>query len=98
MYDIHLTRQAEKDAAKVEQSHLKQKASEVIATIRNDPFEKSQNFEELKGDMKGSYSRRLNRQHRFVYEVLPNTENKLDDSGAPFDGIVKVVSMWTHYE
>ncbi|MDR1320931.1 MAG: Txe/YoeB family addiction module toxin [Gracilibacteraceae bacterium] len=98
MYDIRLTKQAQKDAVKVERTGLKLKTVEVIKTIRNNPFEESQDFEKLKGDLKGAYSRRINRQHRFVYEVLPNDTNAKDANGKPYDGIVKVISMWTHYE
>jgi len=98
MYDVRLTKQAQKDAVKVERAGLKPKAIEVYNTIKNDPFEVSQSFEKLKGDFKGSCSRRLNRQHRFVYQVLPNTEEAKDENGNLFEGIVKVISMWTHYE
>jgi len=98
MYDIRLTKQAEKDAIKVERAGLKPKAIEIRNTIRKDPFEVSQSFEKLKGDMEGSCSRRLNRQHRFVYQVLPNTEGDKDTSGNLYDGLIKVISMWTHYE
>ena len=86
MYDIWLTRQAQKDAVKVERAGLKPKVSEIIKTVRDNPYEESQEFEKLKGDLKGAFSRRINRQHRFVYEVLPS------------DKIVKIISMWTHYE
>lgn len=98
MFDIRLTKQAEKDAVKVERTGLKPKAAEIIAVIRKDPFEDSQGFERLKGGLKGSCSRRLNRQHRFVYEVLPNTDGSTDANGEVFEGIVKIISMWTHYE
>jgi len=66
MYDIRLTKQAEKDAINVERTGLKPKAIEIRNTIRVNPLEASQSFEKLKGDLQGSYSRRLNRQHRFV--------------------------------
>lgn len=98
MYDVRFTKQAKKDAVNVKRTGLKPKADEIISTVRKDPFEDSQNFEPLKGDLKGAYSRRLNRQHRFVYEVLPNTENAVDEKGQPYEGIIKVLSMWTHYE
>jgi len=98
MYDVRPTKQAQKDAVKVERAGLKSKAAEIINTVRNNPYEESQGFEKLKGDMDGAYSRRINRQHRFVYEILPNDDNAKDASGNPFDGIVKVISMWTHYE
>ena len=98
MYDIRLTKQAEKDAVKVERAGLKPKAIEIRNTIRVNPFEVSQSFEKLKGDLQGSCSRRLNRQHRFIYQVLPNTEGAKDKNGNLYEGIVKVISMWTHYD
>jgi Txe/YoeB family toxin of toxin-antitoxin system len=98
MYDIRLTKQAEKDTVKVERAGLKSKAIEIISTVRRNPYEESQFFERLKGDLKGACSRRLNRQHRFVYEVLPNTEDAKDRNGELYEGIIKVISMWTHYE
>ena len=51
----------------------------------------------LKHDLKGACSRRINRQHRFVYEVLPNSEELKDPDGELYEGIIKVISMWTHY-
>ena len=58
MYDIRLTKQAQKDAVKVERAGLKQKAAEIIKTVRNNPYEESQDFEILKYDLKGACSRR----------------------------------------
>jgi len=98
MYDIRLTKQAQKDAVNVERAGLKPKAIEIRNTIRKNPFEASQSFEKLKGDLQDLCSRRLNRQHRFVYEVLPNSEGAKDETGTLYEGIVKVISMWTHYE
>ena len=98
MYDIQLTKQAQKDAIKVEQSGLKPKVVKILQTIRNDPYTDSDSFEILKYDMKGSYSRRINRQHRFVYDILPNTEGLKDSDGELYDGIIKIIHMWTHYE
>jgi len=98
MYNIQLTRQARKDAVKVERAGLKPKVSEIMKTVRKNPYEYSQDFEELKGDLKGTFSRRINLNHRFVYEILPNTDNEADANGDPYKGIVKIISMWTHYE
>ena len=98
MYDVRLTRQARKDAEKVERAKLKPKAVEIITTVRKNPYGNSQGFEQLKGDLKGAYSRRINRQHRFVYEVLPNDENARGANGELYEGIIKVITMWTHYE
>ena len=98
MYDVRFTKQAVKDSVNIERSGLKSKVLEMVGTVREDPFEPSQSFEELKGDLKGVYTRRINIRHRFVYEVLPNDENAVDpNSNEPYDGIVKVISIWTHY-
>ena len=98
MYEIRFTKQAQKDAVNVERAGLKPKASEIISTVRNNPYEETQGFEKLKYDLEGAYSRRITRQHRFVYEVLPGDEDLKDEAGIPYEGIIKVISMWTHYE
>ena len=98
MYKVQLSRQAQKDVIKVERAGLKSKTAQIIQTVRNNPYDESQGFEKLKGDLKGFYSRQINYQHRFVYEVLLNAENLTDAKGMPYDGIVKVLRMWTHYE
>jgi len=98
MYDIRFTKQAQKDAENVERAGFKSKAVEIINTVRQNPYEESHSFEFLKGNLKGLCSRRINRQHRFVYEVLPNTENLKNANGELYEGIVKIISMWTHYE
>jgi Txe/YoeB family toxin of toxin-antitoxin system len=97
MYDIKLTKQARKDAVNIERAGLKPKAAEIIKTVRKNPYEESQDFEILKYDLKGACSRRITRQHRFLYEVLPNTEGLKDSDGVLYEGIVKVIAMWTHY-
>jgi Txe/YoeB family toxin of toxin-antitoxin system len=80
------TRQAQKDARKLAASGLKPKAEKIIELLREDPFQKSPPFERLVGDLSGAYSRRINIQHRIVYQVLEKEK------------IVKVIRMWTHYE
>ncbi|MCL2772483.1 MAG: Txe/YoeB family addiction module toxin [Oscillospiraceae bacterium] len=97
MYDIQFTKQAQKDAVNVERAGLKPKAAEIIRTIRSNPYEESQDFEMLKYELKGTCSRRIIRQHRFVYEVLQNTEGLKDANDELYGGIIKVISMWTHY-
>ena len=98
MYDIRFTKQAQKDTEKIERAGLKSKVVEIIRTVRENPYEETQGFEKLKGDLKGAYSRRINRQHRFVYEIKPNKENIKNTSGEQYKGIVIIISMWTHYE
>jgi len=98
MYDVRFTKQAQKDALKVERAGLKPKSAEIIKVVRNNPYENSQEFEKLKGGLRGAYSRRINKQHRFVYEILQNDENLKETNGETYEGIVKVISLWTHYE
>ena len=80
------SRDAKKDANKIAQSNLKTKTLELISLLEQDPFQNPPQFEKLVGDLEGAYSRRINIQHRLVYQVL--TE----------DRVVKVLRMWTHYE
>ena len=98
MYNIQFTKQAEKDAVLIARAGLKQKAMELINVVGCNPFQNPPAYEALKGDRKGAYSRRINQQHRFVYEILSNTENLTDANGEPYKGIVKIIRMWTHYE
>jgi len=80
------TKQAQRDAKKLSASGLKPKAEELLALIADNPYRKPPPFEKLVGDLSGAYSRRINIQHRLVYEVLDE------------DRVVKVLRMWTHYE
>ena len=80
------TKQAQKDAQKLVSSGLKPKAEELLGILRNDPFRNPPPFEKLVGDLAGAYSRRINIQHRLVYQVLEQ------------ERIVKVLRLWTHYE
>jgi len=80
------TKQALKDAKKLSSSGLKSKALEILKILENDPFQKPPPFEKLVGDLSGAFSRRINIQHRIVYQVF--REKK----------IVKIIRMWTHYE
>jgi Txe/YoeB family toxin of toxin-antitoxin system len=83
---IVFTRQARRDAKKLSASHLRPAAEELLAILREDPYRSPPPFERLLGDLRGAYSRRINVQHRLVYQVLDE------------EGIVKVIRMWTHYE
>mgnify|MGYP006301321101 CR=1 FL=1 len=80
------TKQARKDAKKLAASGLKSKAQELFRLIENDPFERPPPFERLVGDLEGSDSRRINIQHRLVYQLLAD------------EGVVKVLRLWSHYE
>ena len=80
------TKHAQKDAKKIAQSNLKRKTIELISILEQDPFQNPPQFEKLVGDLEGAYSRRINIQHRLVYQVLIE------------ERVVKVLRMWTHYE
>lgn len=80
------SRQAQKDAKKLASSGLKPKAQRLLDVIADDPFANPPRYEKLVGDLAGCYSRRINIQHRLVYEVLAD------------DGVVHILRMWTHYE
>ena len=81
---VVFTKQAQKDAQKL--AALKGKAQELLAVIKDNPFQNPPPYEKLVGDLSGTYSRRINFQHRLVYEVLPEQQ------------VVKVLRMWSHYE
>ena len=80
------TRQAQKDAKKLASSNLRPKAETLLKLLREDPFTNPPPFEKLVGDLAGAYSRRINIQHRLVYQVLQEERT------------VKVLRMWSHYE
>jgi Txe/YoeB family toxin of toxin-antitoxin system len=80
------TKQARRDAKKLAASGLKGKAEELLDILARDPFQAPPRFERLVGDLAGAYSRRINIQHRLVYQVLEESRT------------VKVIRMWTHYE
>ena len=86
MYKVVFTKQAQRDAKKLARSNLKKQAQKLIMIIKEDPFQTSPPFEKLLGDLTGAYSRRINIQHRLVYQVFEEEK------------IVKVIRMWTHYE
>lgn len=79
-------KQALKDAKKLAVSGLKPKAQELLVVLASDPFQNPPPFEKLVGDLSGAYSRRINIQHRIVYEVFAKEKT------------VRVLRMWTHYE
>ncbi|MCK5875377.1 MAG: Txe/YoeB family addiction module toxin [Alcanivoracaceae bacterium] len=80
------SKHAQKDARKLASSGLKANAQELLAILAEDPFKRPPPFEKLVGDLAGAYSRRINIQHRLVYQVLEE------------ERIVKVLRLWTHYE
>ena len=86
MWTLYYTKQAQKDARKLASSGLKGKAQQLLAIIEVDPWENPPPFEKLVGDLTGAYSRRINIQHRLVYQVLEA------------ERAVKILRLWTHYE
>jgi len=85
-YKLVFTKQAQKDAKKIGSSGLKPKAQKLLNLLENDPWQQYPPYEKLLGDLSGAYSRRINIQHRLVYQILEEKK------------IVKVIRMWTHYE
>lgn len=86
IWKLVYTKQAQKDAKKLASSGLKPKAQELLALIAEDPYHKPPPFEKLIGDLAGAYSRRINIQHRLVYQVLED------------ERMVKILRLWSHYE
>jgi len=86
MYKIVFTKQAQKDAKKLSRSNLKKPAQKLLDILKEDPCSSSPPYEKLLGDLTGAYSRRINIQHRLVYQVFEEEK------------VVKVIRMWTHYE
>jgi Txe/YoeB family toxin of toxin-antitoxin system len=80
------SKHAQKDAKKLAAAGLKSKALEMLAVLATDPFQNPPPYEKLVGDLAGAYSRRINIQHRLVYEVFAK------------ERVVRVLRMWTHYE
>ncbi len=85
-WQVVYSKHAQKDAKKLAAAGLKAKALELLAVLAADPFQNPPPYEKLVGDLAGAYSRRINIQHRLVYEVFPK------------ERVVRVLRMWTHYE
>jgi toxin YoeB len=85
-WTLYYTKQAQKDARKLASSGLKDKAQELLRIIQTNPYQNPPPYEKLIGDLSGAYSRRINIQHRLVYQVLEEAK------------AVKILRLWTHYE
>jgi len=85
-WKIVFTKQAQKDARKLAEAGLKRKAEELLEIVQTDPLQSPPSFEKLVGDLAGAYSRRINIQHRLVYQIVEDEQ------------VVKIIRMWTHYE
>jgi Txe/YoeB family toxin of toxin-antitoxin system len=84
-WQLIYTKQAQKDAQKLASSGLKEKAKELLKVVESNPYQNPPPYEKLVGDLAGAYSRRINIQHRLVYQVLEA------------EHVVKVLRLWTHY-
>jgi Txe/YoeB family toxin of toxin-antitoxin system len=85
-WELVYTKHAQKDARKLAASGLKRKAQELLKVLKENPYQNPPPYEKLLGDLNGAYSRRINIQHRLVYQVLEE------------EHVVKVLRLWTHYE
>lgn len=83
---VVFTKQAQKDAKKLSSAGLRSKAEQLLEILRKNPYQNPPPFEKLLGDLSGAYSRRINIQHRLVYQVFDDKK------------VVKVIRLWTHYE
>jgi toxin YoeB len=86
IWSLYYTKQAQKDARKLASSGLKTKAQQLLTILQSDPWQNPPPYERLVGDLSGAYSRRINIQHRLVYQVLEAQK------------AVKILRLWTHYE
>ena len=86
MWTLYYTKQAQQDARKLASSGLKSKAQQLLTILESDPWKTPPPFEKLVGDLTGAYSRRINIQHRLVYQILEPEK------------AVKILRLWTHYE
>ncbi|MCU7806167.1 MAG: Txe/YoeB family addiction module toxin [Candidatus Thiodiazotropha sp. (ex Lucinoma borealis)] len=85
-WELLYTKQAQKDARKLSASGLKKKAQVLLEIIKEDPYQNPPPYEKLVGDLSGAYSRRINIQHRLVYQVFEE------------ERVIKIIRLWTHYE
>lgn len=85
-WTVVYTRQAQKDAKKIASANLRPQTERLLDILARNPFQNPPYYEKLRGDLAGAYSRRINIQHRLVYEVIEKEQT------------VKVLRMWTHYE
>ena len=86
MYRVFFSKKTQKDAKKLAASHLKPQAEKLIEVLKRDPFKNPPPYEKLTGNLKGCFSRRINIQHRLVYEIFDDEQTVL------------VLRMWSHYE
>ncbi|EKD26281.1 MAG: addiction module toxin, Txe/YoeB family [uncultured bacterium] len=85
-WELVYTSQAQKDAKKITKANLRNKAEVLLKILAENPYQTPPKYEKLVGDLEGAFSRRINIQHRLVYQIIPELK------------IIKVLRMWTHYE
>lgn len=85
-WTVVYSKQAQQDAKKLAAAGLRAKAENLLRILSNDPYQNPPPFEKLVGDLEGAYSRRINFQHRLVYEIFTS------------ERVVRILRMWTHYE
>ena len=95
MYLVKFSKQAEKDKKLLKGAGLERKAKELLNVIAENPFKNPPPYEGLVGNLQGFYSRRINLQHRLVYEVYPDA---IIENDVEYEGAVVVARMWTHYD
>ena len=95
MYRIVYTKQAARDIKNLKAAGLSEKAKKLIEVVREDPFKSPPPYEGLVGNLSGYFSRRINLQHRLVYQVYSDA---VEADGVIYEGTVKIIRMWTHYD
>lgn len=95
MYKIVFTKQALKDLNNLKKSGISAKAKALVDIIRENPYQIPPRYEKLVGNLEGIISRRINIQHRLVYQVY---EEAFVEDGIEYKGMIKIIRMWTHYE
>lgn len=95
MYKIVFTKQALKDLENLKRCNISNKAKSLIDVIRENPYQNPPRYEKLVGKLDGILSRRINIQHRLVYQVY---EDNFAENGVQYQGTIKIIRMWTHYE
>jgi Txe/YoeB family toxin of toxin-antitoxin system len=96
MYKIQRTSRAKKDAEMCEKAGFKAQLDKIRNTVKRDPYEYSQGFERLVGNLKGYCSRQINKGNRFLYSVHENAGGLKDENGNQYEGIVIVHESWGH--
>ena len=95
MYKIVYTKQSLKDLSKLKSANISQKAKILVDLIRENPYQNPPRYEKLVGNLDGIMSRRINIQHRLVYQVY---ENPFKEDDVSYQGTIKIIRMWTHYD